>query len=323
MDKNRILFHKTNNLLHSILLLAGISLILAGLGWMLAGEQGIYWAFLLGVLFLIFSPKYSPRTLLKLYKGRPISPAEAPRLYAVAEALSEKAGLPRLPELFYVPSQVLNAFSMGSRDNSAVALTDGLIRSLTLRELSGVLAHEISHIQHGDVWVMGLADTAGRITSIFALLGQFLLFLNLPLILMGRYSIPWLLIIILMAAPSLSALLQLALSRTRELDADLEAAELTGDPAGLASALKKIGKSQGRLLERIFLPGRKEPHPSLLRTHPDTEERIRRLLSLLDEKEYQGTPHFLWEDAILPRDHLGFAPHSPKEPRWRPGGFWF
>jgi heat shock protein HtpX len=107
-----------------------------------------------------------------------------------------------------------------------------------------------------------------------------LLFLNLPLLFFGRAPVSWLGVILLLSAPTLSNLLQLALSRTRELDADLGAAQITGDPVGLAMALKKMERFEENILGRVFVPGYRVPERSLLRTHPVTGERVRRLLEL-------------------------------------------
>ncbi len=154
---------------------------------------------------------------------------------------------------------MLNAFAVGTRKHAAIAVTDGLVRQLDMRELVGVVAHEISHVRNNDLWVMGLADMFSRTTSILSLIGQFLLFLNLPLILLSQVTVNWFAIFLLIFAPNLSALAQLALARTREFDADLNAARLTGDPDGLASALVKIERAQGGWLERIFMPNRRVP----------------------------------------------------------------
>jgi heat shock protein HtpX len=185
-----------------------------------------------------------------------------------------------VPRLYYVPSAMLNAFAVGSPRDAAIALTDGILRHLDLRELTGVLAHEISHVRNRDLWLMNLADLTGRLTRMMSLLGFGLLIIGLPMWLGGAGHLPWLLLPLLMFAPQLTVLLQLALSRSREFDADLDAAGLTGDPAGLASALVKLERHQRGLWERILLPGHRLPEPSLLRSHPPTEERIARLAAL-------------------------------------------
>jgi len=128
--------------------------------------------------------------------------------------------------------------------------------------------------------VMNLADSVTRLVNIMALIGKILLLIHLPLFLFRGYQIPWLMITILVLAPHISALLQLALSRTREFDADLEAVKLTGDPGGLASGLQKFERLSDSWFDRLFLKGSPVPELSWLRTHPATEERIRRLLEL-------------------------------------------
>jgi heat shock protein HtpX len=197
-------------------------------------------------------------------------------------------------------------------------VTDGLIRQLGLRELIGVLAHEVSHVRSNDLWVMGLADMFSRATSILSLLGQMLLLINLPLLLFSAATmINWWVILLLIFAPTLASLAQLALSRTREHHADLNAVQLTGDPDGLASALVRIEQTQGGWLERIFLPGRGVPAPSVLRTHPETSERVERLMAL---KSTLGAVQGPFDDGA-PRV-TGFGPSIARPPRWHISGLW-
>ena len=159
--------------------------------------------------------------MLSLYKGRVLSPAEVPRLYHILDILARRAGLSRTPSVYYIPSHVMNGFATGTRSNAVIALSDGLLRRLDLRELGGMLAHEISHIRHNDLRVMGFADQISRLTSLFSSVGRILFLLNLPLLLFSDYHFAWTPILILLAAPTISALIQLALSRNREYDADL------------------------------------------------------------------------------------------------------
>jgi heat shock protein HtpX len=272
--------HKRRNLLQSILLIGGMIGLVALCGWLLFGPAGIVGLGLGAALALALAPKVSPQMVLRLYSAQPLTPEQLPAVFAVLARLTERAGLGRMPRLYYVRSPMLNAFAVGGPDDAAIALTDGILRRLDLRELSGVLAHEISHIRNRDLWLMNLADLAGRLTRMMSLLGFGLLLVGLPLWLSGAGRLPWLLVPLLMFAPQLTMLLQLALSRSRELDADLDAAGLTGDPAGLASALVKLERAQRGMWERILLPGRQLPEPSLLRSHPPTAERIARLAAL-------------------------------------------
>lgn len=311
--------HAFLNRLQSLLLLLAMAAFLALLGWLLWGVTGVVWLMVFGALLVLFNPMNTPYLIMRMYRAVPLRPDQAPALYALLRQLAERAELARLPELYYLPSPMVNAFAVGRREEGAIAVTDGLLRNLNGREGAAVLAHEISHIRSNDMWVMGLADLFSRMTGLLSLFGQILLLLNLPLILMTGVSINWFAIFILILAPNLSALAQLGLSRTREYHADLNAARLTGDPEGLASALVKIEQRQGGWLERIFLPQRGTPEPSLLRTHPPTEERVRRLMELqqsLDLEEHRK------QIAVL-ADELPFARPLRRSPRrWYISGLW-
>ncbi len=326
MRTDLLLRHKLLNWLQSLLMLAGMGGLLALLGWLLGGTTLMVWTLLLTLVLFLLTPRFSARLILRLYGARPLAPQELPRLHAVLAELSRRAELPRPPALYYVPSAILNAFAVGRREDAAVAVTDGLLRHLDLRELTGVLAHEVSHIRHNDMWVMGLADVMSRTASLLSLFGQLLLFVNLPLLLLGQAYVSWLAVLILLFAPTVVALLQLALSRTREFDADLGAVQLTGDPEGLASALAKLERHQRHWLARVLLPGRREPEPSLLRTHPATEERIARLRELSTSPPRTpplpallDDPYFLFPEALP--DHLPVIVRRPR--RRRMSGLWY
>ncbi|GAB4554321.1 MAG: zinc metalloprotease HtpX [Ruegeria sp.] len=280
--------HKIQNVAQSLLLLAGM----AALGWVIlstvAGPE-LTWAVILGTVGgLVVSPGIPRGMLLRAYGARRLTEHDFPEGVHLLEILARKAGLPRVPDLYYVPSQLPNAFAVGSPANSAVCLSDGLLRVMTRRELAGVLAHEVAHIANRDLWLMGLADVLSRVVSLAAWVGQLILVLNLPLILIGAAYVPWHVPVLLVLSPTIMAVLQLALSRTREFDADRGGAELTGDPEALASALLKLERRTGRAWEDIFLPGRRIPQPSLLRTHPPTEERVERLREM--KIEGRGVP---------------------------------
>ena len=302
--------------MHSILLLGGIILLLALCGWVLFGLDGLIGMALGAALAFVFGPRISPQMVLRMYRAREIRWHDLPEAVHLVEVLAERAGLERPPRLYYVPSAMLNAFTVGTRDDAVIAVTDGMLRALTLREFAGVLAHEISHIRNRDLWLMSVADLAGRLTHLMSLFGFFLIFVSIPLWLSGAGGVPILLIPLLLFAPQITMLLQLALSRAREFDADLDAAGLTGDPDGLASALAKLERYQRGIWERIFMPGYRLPEPSVLRTHPPTEERIARLKSL------SGKP------ALPPLPTRGDRieadwPTVRRMPRGRVIGFWY
>lgn len=147
-----------------------------------------------------------------------------------------------------------------------------------------MLAHEVAHIRANDLWIMNLSDTVGRLAHMLAYLGLFALLLTVPATATGTFW-PLLIALVLAVSPTVVTLLQLALARSREYDADLEAASLTGDPEGLAAALQTLERQQGRLWERLMAPRGGGADPLLLRTHPPTDERVERLRSLVAPRE--------------------------------------
>ncbi len=310
-----MLSHRARNTLQALALLAGMAALLGLLGGLLGGTVGAVWALGLAGVLLALSPRIAPALLLRLYGGQPISADQAPGLVRAVQVLAARAGLPQPPALFLVPSPLLNAFTVGTPKGAAVAVTAGLLRSLPMREVVAVLAHEIAHIRNHDMLVMGLADLMSRLTSLLSNMGVLLVLLNLPLVLLGQVLVNWNAVALLLLMPALGTLLQLALSRTREYDADAGAVALTGDPEGLMRALVHLEQHQGRWLEQLLLPGRRLPDPSLLRSHPPTQARIERLKALAQTLQPAAVPD--WE----PVRQLG--PTVLRRPRWRPGGLWY
>jgi heat shock protein HtpX len=317
MDSAHFHWHKLRNGMQSLLLILALGGLCGWLAWFIGG---VVLAVLCG-LFILFSyrlnPIASPQLVIRLFRGQPLGPSQAPELYRILEQLSRRAGLKYLPRLFYLPSDVMNAFTTGTPREAAIGISDGLLRRLELREVAAVLAHELMHIVNQDIRMMAFADLASRVTSFFSLFGQVLLLVNLPLYLFSEIALPWGPILVLLFAPTISALVQLALSRSREYEADLGAVQLTGDPLALASALSKMEIPKQRMLEKILLPGPRIPDPSLLRTHPPTEERVRRL-----EELAQSMP--VRRHSTLPVYHLRqlLAEH-PLRPRWHRNGMWY
>ncbi|EGM0669036.1 M48 family metalloprotease [Escherichia coli] len=304
--------HRWLNRLQTALLVLTLLGIAAVAGSLLLGDGGLWLALAAAGFTLLLEPAAASGLTLRLYGARPLYPDEAPDLWAVLRELAARAGLPAVPVPHYVPSGVVNAFATGSKHHAAIALTDGLLRSLTPRELTGVLGHEIAHIANEDLRVMGLADSISRLTHLLALLGQLAIVLSLPALLLGVAEVNWPALLLLAVAPQLALLAQLGLSRVREFDADRLAVELTGDPHGLASALAKIERVS-RSWRAWLLPGWGNPEPSWLRTHPATAERIERLLELAPPP------------AMPPFPSARFVPEvtvSPRPPRWRTGGLW-
>ncbi len=312
------------NMLQSILLIAGMAFILGTIGWLFFGLTGLIITVAVGLSFMINASRITPAMLTRMYGAKPIRPEQAPDLYRIINELSRRAGLPATPVLFYLPSKIMNAFATGRKENSYVVVSDGLLRALTLREITGVLAHEIAHVRNNDMWVMGVADLFSRLTSFISTAGQIMFIFGVGIYMFGGEDIPFLGLLLLIIAPILSALLQLGLSRTREYDADLGAFELTQDARGLASALIKLEKYHGGLMEKIMLPGRKQDQPSLLRTHPETQDRVERLLALEGEGSALSMPAFakkLENPAQIFPTRLFHQVHT--RPRWRINGLWY
>ena len=282
--------HRIINWLHTALILSAMFFLLYFIGDLLFGLGLMFWLVAFAVLAMLFLPKSNPYFLMKLYRAQNVPHQAAPGLYKILNILSAKAGLETAPDLFVIPSSDRNAFTAGHKDNAVIALNEGLLRNLSSREIAGVLAHEISHLMNGDLVLMNLADMMTRVTSVMANIGILLVMLNLPLILLGYAPAPWLAVLLLVVSPWISTLLQLALSRTREFDADASAAELTGDPRGLANALSKLNPDLHPFWSRLGVPISKHSNPSLLRTHPEASERISRLMGVdaISEPVHRG-----------------------------------
>ena len=311
--------HAWRNRLQSLMLL-GLLFSYAGLlGLLLLGGHGLFAILVFTALALSLNPSVSPGLTMRLYRAVKLSPHQAPGLYERINILAKRAGLENKPDLYYIPSRMLNAFAVGSQAHSAIGVTDGLLKTLDQDELTGVLAHEVSHIRSNDIGVMGIADLFSRVTRVLSLLGQGLLLINIPLLVYQAATINWWVIALLVFAPSISALTQLALSRTREFDADLNAVHLTGNPEALARALAKIENLQGGWFERVFFPGKRIPEPSLLRTHPPVNERIDNLKSLkhgLSSSKVTFLPSVLVESTMT-------KPELKEPPRWHISGLWY
>lgn len=276
LDQDMTARHNARNAFHTFILISGTALLAAAIAWTVYGPDGLIWAAVFGGIGIWTLGRVSPKMVLTLYKAKSLHRDEAPDLHRLVRELTDRANLPAVPQLYYVPSQMLNAFAVGRAADSAIAVTDGLLRTMSYRQLAGILAHEMSHIRNGDLRVMGLADVLNRITGFMSTAGL----IGIPFMLGTGWNIPLLGILLLIFAPTIGGLLQMALSRAREFDADLDGATLTGDPEGLASALALLERNQKAKWEGLFLPGSRLPEPSLLRTHPHTEDRIARLLAL-------------------------------------------
>lgn len=308
MNNDHAIRYRLQNWLHTILLLVGMLFLLSLIGWLISGVIGVLWALSMGVVLILIITKLSPYLILFLYGAQPVAHNQLNQIRDIITWLTNRSHLPQPPGLYYIPSSVMLAFSVGMRKDTAIAVSDGLLRELTAREMAAVLAHEISHIKSKDLWVMAIADAISRITSVMALTGYLMIIVYLPFYTLQGEDMPWLLLLLLVASPYLSALMQLALSRTREFNADLQAVKLTGDSQGLISSLRKIEQFHKNWIEKLLLPGRRAPYPSLLRTHPHTEERIRRLDTVARHEH-----HPIIHDQQIYPVHNEMPQHKPRQ----------
>ncbi len=328
MPLEHIKVNKSQNSFHSLILIVSMILLLGLIGWTLFGFWGCVIAIGLAVLGILLGERISPRVVLKMYKARPILPNHSPELAEMFYLLCRRAELDPLPGLFYIPTKLPNAFSVGHDETAAVAVTDGLLRTMNPRELQGILAHEISHLAHRDTHVMGLADTIARITSMLSRIGLLMMFFSLSSLFTGSDPF-WFLLrgLLLFCAPAITIILQLALSRKREFNADMGAIELTGDAYGLASALDKLERlaQPQSIWRKILAPGQRQTQPAILRTHPETEERIKKLLAIARKSDSQIPTERVVPPRMAPavrvssprRIPIGFEERVRAKPKYR------
>lgn len=309
------------NLAHAALLLAGFLALVAVPAVLIWGIGGLLFAAGLAAAIWPLAVAMPPEAMMRLYRATRIEPDDS-QLSSLVDVLAFRAALKRRPDLYVIPSSTLNAFAAGSQEHPAIAVTEGLLRRLSLAETAGVLAHEMAHIRNNDLLVLGLADVMTRLLQLMSYAGLGLALFNALALVRGEDTVPWLAVALLYLAPALSSLLQLALSRTREFEADRQAAMLTGDPVALASALRRIETTTGHFWEDLMLPvpARRVPNPSLLRSHPETEERIRRLSALSEGSETAHAPLVIVEQPMM--SLVGYGPGDMR-PRYRWPGLWF
>ncbi|MBB5692056.1 zinc metalloprotease HtpX [Muricoccus pecuniae] len=267
-------------------LMAGLVALFAGVGFLLGGRQGMLIAFLFGVGMNAFTWWNSDRMVLRMHRAEPIGPAENPRLHALVAGLAARAGLP-MPALYLIHEDQPNAFATGrSPDHSAVAVTTGLLAMMPEEEVAGVVAHELAHIRNRDTLIMtmtaGLAGAIGMLAQFGGLFGN--RDRNNPLGGIGA-------LLAIIVAPLAAMLVQMAISRSREYEADRLGAEIAGHPRGLANALQRLEAGRGLpnlaaeanpAAAHLFIvnPLSGARMDNLFSTHPSTENRVRALMEL-------------------------------------------
>ena len=275
------------NWLKTTILMAGIVALFGVVGAAIGGANGMLLALLLGGAMNLFAYWFSDKMVLRMYNAQEVDAASAPQFYAVVQDLAQRAGLP-MPRVYLIDEAQPNAFATGRNpEHAAVAATSGILQLLTARELRGVMAHELTHVKHRDILISTIAAImAGAISSIaqfgflFGGRGD------------GERANPVVGLIVMILAPVAAMLIQMAISRAREFEADRGGAEICGDPNALADALQKMER-YAKGLPLIAA----EEHPAtaqmmiinplsgaglqnLFSTHPATELRIARLRAM-------------------------------------------
>ena len=275
------------NWLKTSILMAGIMALFGVIGAYVGGSSGMLLALLFGGAMNVFSYWFSDTMVLKMYNAREVDEYSAPQFYNMVRELAQRADLP-MPRVYLIDEAQPNAFATGRNpDNAAVAATTGILSLLSAREIRGVMAHELAHVHHRDILISTISATmAGAISA----LANFAMFFG------GRdsegRSNPIAGLAMALLAPIAASLIQMAISRSREFEADRGGAEISGDPHALADALAKIDA----YARGIPMPVAEE-HPataqmmimnplsgggiaSLFSTHPATEERVARLRAM-------------------------------------------
>lgn len=276
------------NLLKTAVLMAAITALFMALGSFIGGQQGMMIALLIAVGLNFFSYWFSDKLVLKMYGAREVDESSAPQFHSMIRELSQRAHLP-MPRVYVIDEAAPNAFATGRNpQHAAVAATTGIMQVLSARELRGVMAHELAHVKNRDILISTVSATmAGAIS----MLANFAMFFG------GRGSDsrstnPIAGFAVAMLAPLAASLIQMAISRSREFEADRGGAELSGDPHALASALEKIhayargtpmaaaernpATAQMMIVNPLFGGGLS----NLFSTHPSTEERVQRLRAM-------------------------------------------
>lgn len=277
-----------NNWLKTSILMAAILALFMFVGGLIGGKSGMLLALLFGGAMNLFAYWNSDKMVLSMYNAQEVDEHSAPELYTMVRELAGRAGLP-MPRVYVIEEDQPNAFATGRNpEHAAVAATTGIMRMLSYRELRGVMAHELAHVQHRDILISTISATMAGAISALANFAMFFGGRDED----GRPANPVAAILVAILAPIAASLIQMAISRAREFDADAGGAAISGDPLALADALGKIEAfAQGIPM----YPAENHPETAqmmiinpltgsgltdLFRTHPRTEERIARLHDL-------------------------------------------
>src|SRR5919108_561949 len=246
------------NTTKTIVLMVGLTVLLIFVGGALAGRQGIIYAFIFAFGMNMFSYWFSDKIVLRMYNAREVTEAEAPMLWGVTHDLALKMNMP-MPKVYVIPSDAPNAFATGRNPNhAAVAATEGILRLLTREELEGVMAHELGHVRNRDILIGTIAATIAGAISMLANMASWAMIFgggrhddeDSPGSMIGAIAM-------IILAPIAAALIQMAISRSREYEADATGARICGNPLWLANALRKLHAGSQRV--RLYANPRTPP----------------------------------------------------------------
>lgn len=276
------------NLMKTAMLMAAITALFMAVGGFMGGKAGMMLALVVALGMNFFSYWFSDQMVLKMYNAQEVDETSAPQFYGMVRELAQRAGLP-MPRVYIINEDAPNAFATGrDPEHAAVAATSGILQVLSERELRGVMAHELAHVKHRDILISTISATMAGAISMLANVAVFFGGRDEE----GKPVNPIAGLLVMLLAPLAASLIQMAISRAREFEADRGGAEISGDPRALASALDKIHRyalgipfdtterhpetAQMMILNPLSAEGLK----GLFSTHPATEERIARLLAL-------------------------------------------
>jgi heat shock protein HtpX len=274
------------NTFKTAILLAGMTVLFIWIGNLIGGRQGMVFAFFLAIAMNFFSYWYSDKIVLRMYRAREVTRQEYPELYGIVENLARRAELP-MPRVYLIPEEAPNAFATGRNpDHAVVAVTHGLLRVMNRDEIAGVLSHELAHVKNRDILIGTIAATMAGAVMLLATMARWSAIFGGGSDEEGGGLGTFGLIIMSILAPLAAMLIQMAISRSREYQADATGAGISGNPEGLAGALEKLGAYAGRVplkanpsTAHMFivnpLSGGSLMH--LFSTHPPLGNRIARL----------------------------------------------
>src|SRR3989339_727068 len=282
------------NYFKTTVLLIALTLLLVWVGSMFGGRQGAIYAFAIAMGMNFFSYWFSDKIVLKMYGAKEVSDQESPAYYGIVKELVDRAGLP-MPRTYIIPTQAMNAFATGRNPgHAAVAVTEGMLNSLSREELRGVLGHELAHVRNRDILISTIVATIAGAVMMLANMARWAS-------IFGGYGGRndeeegsggggFAILFLAILAPIAALLIQMAISRSREYAADKGGAQLTGSPLGLASALEKLQQAAmvrpmdaGQTTAHLFIvnPLSGRSFAAIFSTHPPIEERIKRLRAMV------------------------------------------